>query len=127
MIVAGVGCRSGVAASEIVAALEQACAAAALQRGRIKALATGVLKAGEPGLRDASIKLQLPLIVCTADELTAVESRLLTHSAKSLAATGSGSLSEGAALAAVGRDSRLLFPRFIVDGVTIAFATGDTP
>lgn len=123
MIVAGIGCRGGVAASAIVTALEQACTEAALERNRITALATGFRKAEEPGLREAAVRLHLPLIVCAADELTSVESRLLTFSEKSLTVTGYGSLSEAAALAAAGTDSRLLFPRFIVAGVTIAFAT----
>lgn len=129
MIVAGIGCRSGVAASGIVAALEQACAQAALDRDNITALATGFTKAEEPGLRAAAVRLHLPLVVCTADELTAVENRLLTVSEKSLAVTGAGSLSEAAALAAAGTNSRLLFPRLIVAGVTIAFAipSGDNP
>lgn len=127
MIISGIGCRRGTAAETILAALEQACAAASLGHGRIGALATGFIKAEEPGLRQAATMLHLPLIICTAKELSDVESHLFTESVKSRAVTGSGSLSEAAALAAAGVGGRLVLPRFVIEGVTIAFATGDIP
>lgn len=125
MIVAGIGCRRGVTANTIIAAFESACSAAALEKAAVTALATGFSKADEPGLKEAAVQLHLPLLVCATDELTAVADRLLSFSAKSLAATGSGSLSEASALAAAGTGARLVAPRFIIEGVTVAFATGD--
>ena len=127
MIIAGIGCRRGVAAGTILTALEKACVAAALDRKRIAALATGFIKAGEPGLKDAANRLHLPLVICTAKELSDVEGHLLTDSVRSRTTTGSSSLSEAAALAAAGAGGRLILPRFVIEGVTIAFATGDNP
>lgn len=122
MLIAGIGCRRHVAADDILAALDAALAAHGIERHALTALATGFTKADEPGLKQASIRLGLPLSVSGAEELTAVESHLLTRSEQSFTATGSGSLSEAAALAAAGQGARLLAARFIHGGVTIALA-----
>lgn len=129
MIVAGIGCRRGASAEAVLAALDAALCAAGLSREAVSSLATGAPKAEEPGLRAAAERLGLPLVVVKEAALTAVEQHLLTSSAASRRATGSGSLSEAAALAAAGPASRLAAPRFIREGVTIAFARihGDTP
>ncbi len=50
---------------------------------------------------------------------------MLTRSAASLAATGTGSASEAAALAAAGPGARLLGPRLVLGPVTCALAEGE--
>lgn len=129
MIVAGIGCRRGASAEAVLAALDAALVAAGLSREAVSSLATGALKAEEPGLRAAAEQLGLPLVVVEEAALAAVEQHLLTWSDASRRATGSGSLSEAAALAAAGPASRLVAPRFIHEGVTVAFARihGDIP
>ncbi len=128
MLIAGIGCRRHVAADDILAALDAALAVHGIERHTLAALATGFTKADEPGLKQAATRLGLPLSVSGAEELTAVESRLLTRSEQSFTATGSGSLSEAAALAAAGPGAHLLGHRFIHGGVTIALAIcGDNP
>ena len=128
MLIAGIGCRRDVPADDILAALDATLAACSLDRHALAALATGFTKADEPGLKQAATRLGLPLSVFGAEELTAMESRLLTHSEQSFTATGSSSLSEAAALAAAGPGAHLLGPRFIHGGVTIALAIcGDNP
>lgn len=129
MIVAGIGCRRETAASDILAALDAALSHHALSRTVLTALATGPAKAGEPGLAEAASRLSLPLEIAGETALAEAAPRLVTRSARSLAATGSESLSEAAALAVAGPESRLLGSRFTRKGVAVAFAAlpGDHP
>ena len=60
-LIVGVGCRRGIAAETIVAAVEAALAAAGCPLDRVRLLATAELKADEPGLHEAARRLQLPL------------------------------------------------------------------
>lgn len=121
MRVAGLGCRRGVNAAEVLAAIE----AARVARGvaGFDALATVPGKRDEPALAEAARHLGLPLmVVAPADD-----SRLATRSAASRAVTGAGSASEASALAAAGEGGRLLGPRLVVGRVTCAIAVGAAP
>ncbi|HVH03584.1 MAG TPA: cobalamin biosynthesis protein [Amaricoccus sp.] len=115
--VAGLGCRRGVSVAAVLAAVEAA-------RGgrRLDALATVQAKQGERALAEAARQLGLPLLVgAVADG----DPRLISRSAASRAATGSGSASEAAALAAAGPAARLVGPRLAVGPVTCAIAVGE--
>jgi cobalt-precorrin 5A hydrolase len=125
MIVAGIGSRKGVAASEVIAAIDAALAACDLSRGKLDGLATISMKGGEAALSAASLSLGLPLIVVSDETLADVSGRTLTHSAISTANAGTPSVSEAAALAAAGPESRLLGPRLVVGSVTCAIAIGE--
>ena len=114
MTVAGIGCRRGVSADEVLAAIE-----AARDGRHLDALATVPGKADEPGLVEAARRLGLPLLVGAVDD-----GRLATRSTASLAATGVGSASEAAALGAAGPAGRLVGPRRVVGRVTCAVAVG---
>jgi cobalt-precorrin 5A hydrolase len=115
--VAGIGCRRGVGADEVLAAVAAAREAFAVEA--LDGLATLAGKRHEAGIRAASGRLGLPLLVVTAGDAA-----LLTESRASRAATGAGSASEAAALAAAGTGSRLLGPRVAVGRVTCAIAVG---
>ena len=121
VIVAGIGCRSGVEAAEVLAAIAAACAAHAV--AALDGLATVPAKRDEPGLAETARRLGLPLLVVAP----AGDARLLTRSQASRAATGSASASEAAALAAAGPGARLLGPRLAVGRVTCAIAAGARP
>lgn len=119
--VAGIGCRRGVAADEVLAAV--AAARAAHAGVTVDALATVPGKVAEPALGEAARRLGLPLLaVAPADD-----AELLTRSVASQAAAGTGSVSEAAALAAAGAEARLLGPRIVVGRVTCAIAAGARP
>lgn len=118
MMVAGIGCRRGVGAAEVIAAVE---AARAVHAGAFDALAVVEAKAAEPALAEAARRLGLPLLVVAPAE----ETRLLSRSEASRAATGTGSASEAAALAAAGPAARLLGPRLVVGRVTCAIARSE--
>jgi cobalt-precorrin 5A hydrolase len=114
MTVAGIGCRRGTSAEEILAAV-----AAARGLHALDALATIPAKRDEPGIAEAARRLGLPLVIA---DPAGTEDRLATRSAASLAATGTGSACEAAALAAAGPDARLLAPRHVAGRVTVAIA-----
>lgn len=114
MRVAGLGCRRGVTADEVLAALDAA--------GGADVLAVVPAKAGEPGIVEAAARRGLPLRVATG---AVARQRLASWSEASVAATGAGSASEVAALAVAGPAGRLLGPRLAVGRVTCAVAVVD--
>lgn len=122
MIVAGIGCRKGVSAEAVLAAIDSALSQHGLTAA--DALATVPLKRDEPGILAAATRLGLELVVVTDEALRVAEAGTLSRSAASLAATGTASASEAAALAVAGAGSRLMGPRISVGSVTCAIATG---
>lgn len=119
VIVAGIGCRKGTDADAIVAAVRAAERASGMT---IEHLATGHLKAGEAGMRQAASALSLSLEIVSLQRLEAVASKVVTFSQASLEHTGSPSVSEASALAAGGENARLVVPRIVVGNVTVAIA-----
>ena len=107
--VAGIGCRQGVSADEVLAAMAAA--------GGADVMAVVRAKAGEPGVVEAAARSGVPLRAVDVGE-----DRSVTRSAASLAAMGVGSASEAAALAVAGPEGRLLGPRVVVGRVTCAVA-----
>jgi len=125
MRVAGIGCRKGVAAVDLFAAIDGALADSGLSRSALDALATVPLKHSEPALRAVSDALGLPLLVPSESAFGAAATRTMTRSAASLTATGTPSASESAALAVAGPNSRLLAPRLVHGHVTCAIAVSE--
>jgi cobalt-precorrin 5A hydrolase len=125
MMVAGIGCRRDVSMRDVLAAIESALAAHGLAPGALSALATAKLKQDEAAIFAAGSELRLPVLLVDRAALQAVSLRGLTLSAPSLAASGTPSLSETAALAAAGQGARLLGPRIVLGAVTCAIAAGE--
>ena len=125
MIVAGIGCRKGVSAAQIVEAVSAALSAHNLVPGDLDALATADMKRGEAAIAEAAHRFGVLLFLVTGPELRSIEERLLTRSFASWQASGSSSVSEASALAAVGRDAALLAPRLKIGPVTCAVARGN--
>ncbi|MER5205642.1 Rv2231c family pyridoxal phosphate-dependent protein CobC [Streptomyces sp. NPDC002825] len=96
----GVGARSGVPVSEVLALVDACLSEAGLTRADAGSLATLDARAAEPGIVAAAAALGVPVRGFTADELAAVP---VPHpSALPLAATGTASVAEAAALLAAG-------------------------
>ena len=127
MIVAGLGFRRGVAADEILDALDLALRRASLARGSLSQLATAESRAAEPGLRDAARRLDLGIAGVASDRLVEAEPRVETRSELIKSLHGVGSVAEAAALCVAGPASRLLVPRVSTGRVTCAIATGADP
>jgi cobalt-precorrin 5A hydrolase len=122
MMVAGIGCRRGAGADDVVAALAAALDHFAAARGDLDALATAELKLNEGGIVIASQKLGLPLRIVGNADLREADGRTVSRSKKALELSGVGSVCEAAALAAAGPDSVLLGPRLVVGPVACAIA-----
>ena len=116
VIVAGIGCRKGCGAEDIVAAVRRAEAALGV---RAEVLCAPDFKRNEPGLRQAAEALGLTLRFAARAALEAAQSGCPTRSDAAEAATGLGSVAEAAALAEGGT---LLAPRLAEGGATCALA-----
>ena len=111
MLIAGLGCRRGVAAASIEGAVMAALLAAGLPRTALHALATSAVKAAEPGMQQAAATLALPLHAMTPEALLAAAPGCVTHSPRVQAVAGVPSLAEAAALAGAGPGATLITPR----------------
>jgi cobalamin biosynthesis protein CbiG len=111
MITAGIGCRKGCSAAEIVKLVKSA--------GQPDQLAAPDFKRGEPGLQEAAALLGLPLRFVADAALADAQPRCLTRSAAALQATGHASIAEAAAIAGGGT---LLGPRIASANATCALA-----
>ncbi|MFF8407100.1 precorrin-3B C(17)-methyltransferase [Streptomyces sp. NPDC015684] len=105
-LVVGVGASRGAPAEEVLGLIGEALRDAGLAAGSVAELATVDAKAAEPGLVAAAGRLGVPLVTYSAEELAAVE--VPNPSDAPLAAVGTPSVAEAAALAAGGE---LLVPK----------------
>jgi cobalt-precorrin 5A hydrolase len=119
-LIVGVGCRRGAAAEPIVAAVRQALRAARVRLDRVRWLASASLKADECGLIQAATALGVGLRLVAADEICSTVKRFHA-SAFVTARVGLPAVAEPAALLA-GRRTRLLLPKTVFQGVTVAIA-----
>lgn len=110
-ITAGIGCRRGCSAAEIIDLIHAA--------GQPDRLAAPGFKRDEAGLLDAAAILGLPLAFVADDDLAAAQPHCLTRSAAASRATGFASIAEAAALAGGGL---LLGPRIASANATCALA-----
>ncbi|MGW6969853.1 Rv2231c family pyridoxal phosphate-dependent protein CobC [Streptomyces zaomyceticus] len=100
----GVGARPGVPVDEVLALVGAVLREAGLTRAEVRSLGTLDARAAEPGVTGAAAVLGVPVRGFTAGELAAVP---VPHpSALPLAATGTASVAEAAALLAAGGGTR---------------------
>lgn len=126
MIVAGVGLKRSATADEIVALVEQAVIYAGLPDDALNQLATIDALAALPAFEEAARRLAVSAIAIDGAALNAASPRMSTHSARSLAAHGVGSVAEAAALAAGGPEASLILERIASSSVTCALAQRET-
>ena len=126
MIVAGIGCRRGATADAIEQSIEEALSECGLEHSQLRALATAAGKSDEPGLREAAARLSLPLIPLAEQDLVRAAPGVLTRSQLVLDLKGVPSIAETAALAAAGRNARLLAPRVSNKEASCAIAIGES-
>lgn len=124
MIVAGIGMRVGASLQEVLDLVSLAVTKAALSLADIDRLATLDTRAGEAGLVSAAEHLNLTILAIPAEAMRAAASGVRTHSSRVEALHGVGSVAEASALAAAGKNARLLLPRIASARVTCALAQG---
>lgn len=122
MIVAGVGSRRGVTAQEVCAAVRGALERHNIRLGEVALMATPALKGSEPGIMKGALDLGLLLVMVPQTQMEAAGARAITRSERVVALMGVPSVAEAAALAAAGRGSTLIGPRFVLGPVTCALA-----
>lgn len=122
VMVAGIGCRSGVSAEQIEAALVAVLAPIPPARRTLSRIATPAAKGHEPGIIAAAAARGTPLVLITQSDLEAANPRTLTHSEHAMIVMNVNSVAEAAALAGAGPQSRLVGPRIAIGPVTCALA-----
>ncbi len=122
-LIVGVGCRRGVAAEAIVAAVREALARVGAEVARVRLLASADIKADEQGLLQAARELEIPLRLIASEEI-AQTTYSFEHSQFVQEKVDLPAVAEPAALLA-GRRTRLLLPKTILNGVTVAIARED--
>lgn len=105
-LVVGVGASRGVPVDEVLGLVRDVLRGSGLRPSDVVELATVDAKADEPGIVGAAVRLGVPLRTYPADELARIE--VPGPSGASLAAVGTPSVAEAAALAAGGE---LLVPK----------------
>ncbi|MFC7219738.1 precorrin-3B C(17)-methyltransferase [Streptomyces polyrhachis] len=108
-LIVGVGGSRGVPEAEVLELIEAALAEAGLSRASVAALATVDAKADEAGIAAAAERLGVPLRTHPASDLAAVE--VPNPSPAPLAAVGTPSVAEAAALRDAGPGAELLVPK----------------
>jgi cobalt-precorrin 5A hydrolase len=122
IVAAGLGCRKGCGAEEIVALVRTAMDHADLPMNGLSGLFTPAFKHGETGVGEAARLLGLPLVLIPEPMMKAAEPRALTRSERVIALTGLASVAETAALAGAGPASRLIQKRIASKNATCAIA-----
>jgi cobalt-precorrin 5A hydrolase len=119
-LIVGVGCRRGTGRDHIVSAITDALAEADLEMSRVRYLSSAQVKSDEEGLLLAARDLNIPLRFISSDEIRSC-SLVFQHSAFVEEKVNVPAVAEPSALLA-GRRTKLLVPRKIYQGVTIAVA-----
>ncbi|MBI4805107.1 MAG: cobalt-precorrin 5A hydrolase [Desulfovibrio sp.] len=119
VVVAGIGCRKGTPAPEIIQAFSAACSERGVALKSLAALASIEAKRSEPGLSEAARELGVELVFYPSDRLAAVIAP--TPSPMALKHMGVESVCEAAAMLAAGTD-RLLLAKTKTKTVTVALA-----
>jgi cobalamin biosynthesis protein CbiG len=115
--VVGLGARPERSAAELTAAVEAALAEAGVATAQVGALATIDRRAGEEGVRAVAAERGWELVSFAPEELGAYD--VPNKSETVAAAVGTPGVAEAAALAA-GTGSRLILPKRVLGGVTVA-------
>lgn len=118
-IFAGIGCKKGIAAEKVEAAVHAACDAAGIDLRAIGSVASIDLKKDEEGILSFCKKHSLPFVTYSAEELKAVSGEY-SESEFVAKVTGVGNVCERSAVLSSGGE--LIFKKCAYDGVTVAFA-----
>jgi cobalt-precorrin 5A hydrolase len=122
-MVAGIGCRTGVTAAEVDAALKAALREFKRSGASLLQIATPAVKGREAAIVAAARARGIPLVLVAQSDLEAADERTLSRSQRSKDALNVYSVAEASALAAAGSGSQLLGPRVLVGPVACALAT----
>ena len=123
-IVAGIGCRRGKSAQGILNALEKACDDLGITTSRINSIASAWIKADEKGILELADKLEIPLNFISKDKLQLFTSPDTSKSDFVKSKFGIDGVCEPSALIEAGFDSKLIYKKTALGGVTVAISAG---
>ena len=121
-LVVGLGSRRGVSTDQVLFAVNEACKLLEIPPERIDCLATAEPKMDEQGIKDAAIKLAVPLKVVSLDATRNLNHPDVTESPFVKKTFGIPGICEPAALIAAGEQADLIFKKTKFDKVTVAVA-----
>lgn len=124
-LVVGIGCRRGTAPEAIEAALREALSQIGKEPKDVRLLASADLKAEEIGLLEVARRLGLPLRFIPGEDIRQAPS-VFTRSEAAERQVDLPGVAEPSALLA-GRRTRLLLPRTVLHGLTVAIAQEEHP
>lgn len=119
-VVVGIGARKGVSEAQVLAAVDEALAAAGRGRADVRAVATIDLKSEEAGILAAAATLGAPVEIVDRKRIRLLQD-VLREPGFVEEITGVAAVCEPAAMLA-GAQTELLAPRTVRDGVTVALA-----
>ncbi|MDI9408219.1 MAG: precorrin-3B C(17)-methyltransferase [Candidatus Pacebacteria bacterium] len=122
----GLGGVRGVKAESAIQTIDETLAAHGLSMESVAILVSHQIKSDEAGFIELAAHYNKPLRYFSPAELLAETDRLGQRSEAVFAATGCYGVAEGAALAAVGRDGKLLLPKTISRDGTLTLAVAMT-
>ncbi len=120
--VVGIGCERGVSADEVRALVMKSLTTAGIASGAVACLATIDLKEDEEAFRSLAAEMGLPLRLFTAAALEEETPRVTDPSDHVFEVVGCHSVSEAAALKAVGTEGGLVLPKQKSKRATCAIA-----
>ena len=123
-IVIGIGCRRGKTLPQIEAVLQKQVEKANIRWEAISAIASIDRKGEEEGLLELAEKYRLPFLTFSKEELSKVTGEFQS-SAFVQEQVGVDNVCERSAMAASGRQGRLISEKYAEDGITIAIAAQD--
>lgn len=124
-LLAGIGCKRGMPAAHILAALREACRCAGVPLARLSVLGSTDVKADEKGLLQTAVELSLPLRFFSQQELaTAIGAYGLQESPFVKQTIGVGNVCEAAAACCSKGRVRFALLKTRFTGVTVALAWG---
>jgi len=119
-VIVGIGCRRGVKADAIIAAVDKALQKAGVERAEVRLLASADIKMDERGLLEAAYLLGIPLRFIRSEEIRSSRRRF-ARSDFVKEKVNLPAVAEPAALLA-GRRTRLILPKMTSGAVTIVLA-----
>lgn len=124
-ITLGIGCRKHCSADEIVTLIRSALKECGMAVSDVSVIASAWMKADEGGIARAAATLGLPLVFISKSYLEAVADLALTRSEHVMSLHGVPSVAETSALAAAGKNPRLIRPRQVSAQAACAIACGE--
>ena len=119
-VIVGIGCRRGTTSEAIIYAVKEALRQASAELAQVRLLASADVKADEEGLWMAADKLGIPLRLISSEEIR-LSGRSFESSDLVESKVGLPAVAEPAAILA-GRRARLILPKIVCNGVTVAVA-----